>query len=89
METGALDAGTRGLRVLAAVCLGHRCCEVQIPAFQDYVELLSGVPIVKLVPDVAFVPVLEVPPHPHSNLGACSNPHPPTGYTSLVHECEV
>ena len=48
-----------------------------------------GVPIVKLVPDVAFAPVLEVSPHPHSSLGASSNPHSPTGYTSLVHECEV
>ena len=57
-ETVALVAGTRDLRVLATVFLTHRCCDVHVPAFQHYVELLNGVPMVKLVPDVACVPLM-------------------------------
>ena len=38
----------------------------------------------QLLPDIAILHVRELYPHPHLSLGARTNPHPPTGYTSLV-----
>ena len=78
VEFRALAASIHNFRVRTTV-FAPVLTAVYIPALQHYVELLVGEPLAQLILDgeVAHLPVKF--PHPHSILGARSNPHPQTG----------
>ena len=90
VEFSASAARKRDTCVLAAVMAPFFVrLSPHIPARKHDVEANLFKPLFQQLLEFTARGILELFPHPHSSLGVRFNPHPQTGYPSLVHWCTV